>query len=64
MRRGLFEGSSLWEVSLNDEWPAGAGRTVWNFGDEVGDEEGGGDVGEVVADEFEVLGDTHDGSIL
>lgn len=44
--------------------PAGAGRTVWNLGDEVGDEEGGGDVGEVVADEFEILGDTHHSRIL
>ena len=43
---------------------AGAGRTVWNFGNEVGDEERRSNVGEVVAYELEVFGDTHDGSIL
>ena len=71
MRRELFGGSSLGKVSLSDgtraRWRGGspgAELTVGNFSDEVGDEEGGGDVGEVVADEFEVFGDTHDGSIL
>lgn len=40
------------------------GLTVWNFGDEVGDEEGGGDVGEVVSDELEVFRDTHHSGVL
>lgn len=40
------------------------GHTVRNFGDEVGDEEGGGNVGEVVADELEVFGYSHYSSVL
>lgn len=39
-------------------------RTIGNFGDEVGNEKGGGCVRDVVSLEFEMAGHTHDSTIL
>ncbi len=42
----------------------GLGRTIGDFGDQVGDEEGRGGVGEVVSYELQVGDDPHHGGVL